>query len=237
MHEPINHSNNPLESTQPVLVDDSQILINYLQALSIEQLKKMMKISPSLANKTYLEIQDFNHLRQFKAINFFDGDIYQGLGANNWLPTDYLDAQKQLRIISGLYGVLKPSDLIKPYRLEMGYKIKFDSYCNLYDFWGDKIFNHLPKSGPIINLLSEEYFKIIKPFVDQSAVISPKFLSQYPDQSYKFVAIHGKVGRGLLASWLIRHQTTDLTNFMIQNYQYDQKLSKKYHQPTIVYQN
>jgi len=237
MHQPIHQfkMNNSLISTQPVLSSDSQILIDYLQGLSIQQIKKMMHISSSLANKTYLEIQNFNHLPKFRAIDFFDGDIYKGLKVHNWSVIDYNQAQKHLRILSGLYGLLRPLDLIKSYRLEMGYKIKFDSYSSLYDFWGTKIADHLPDLNPIINLLSIEYFQAIKPYVKQNKIISPKFLSQYPDQSYKFVAIHAKIGRGLLANWLIHYQTTDLTNFMVENYYYDQTLSTKYQQPTIVY--
>ena len=222
--------------TQPIFYHESQLLMKQLQSYSINDLKKIMKTSDQLTNGIYNQIQHFNRSEQFPAIFYFSGDVYKGLNSIKWQKPDYLYANSHLKIISGLYGILKPLDLIKAYRLEMGYKIKFAHNQNLYDFWQDKIALSLQNQSLLINLLPQEYFRVIKNYCQPSRLITPRFLTKYPDNSLKFVAIHAKFGRGLLASWLIKNKTDQIVNFSFKKFKFNSELTHNILKPIIVFE-
>ncbi|HLG25507.1 MAG TPA: YaaA family protein, partial [Candidatus Gracilibacteria bacterium] len=192
---------------------------------------KTMKISPALAKKTHDLIADWTTepKRQSLAIDSFIGDIYSGLRADKLSPADRDYADRTLRILSGLYGIIRPYDGIYPYRLEMEYKLPDPEFSNLYKYWGKAIADCIPEKGPIVNLASEEYTQTITPFVDASRIISPKFLTVSPKTGEPaFVVVHAKIARGAFARWLITSRTEDfkaLTQFHDLGYRFHQKLS------------
>lgn len=212
----------------PQLLQKTMELDKYLKTLSPKILEKVMNISPSLALKTHDLIKKWTPepRKQRPVIDSFLGDIYSGLQANKWTQDDREYANKTLRILSGLYGILKPLDGICPYRLEMGYKLPKKPYANLYDFWGDSIANTLPDEGHIINLAAVEYSKTIMPFVTPSRVITPIFRTISPKTGQPtFVTVHSKIARGAFARWLIVNRTEnprDILNFDYIGYRYDQ---------------
>jgi cytoplasmic iron level regulating protein YaaA (DUF328/UPF0246 family) len=215
----------------PELLDKTADLATYLKTLSSKQLASIMKISPTLATKTHEVIADWNttSTHQSPAIDSFIGDIYSGLRADTLSATDRDYADEHLRILSGLYGILRPYDGIVPYRLEMGYRLPDPKYKNLYEFWNDSIAKTLPAHELIINLAAVEYSKAITPFVDASRIITPKFLTV--DQKTgepTFVVVHAKIARGAFARWLImsRINSADrLHEFADIGYRYDAMLS------------
>lgn len=212
-------------ATSPEFLAEAALLRQKITALSTEELTKIMHISPALAAKTHQQFEDWNtDSLRFPAIDSFIGDIYSGFQPLTLSSDDRRYAQDVLRILSGLYGVLRPLDAVLPYRLEMGYKLPFVK--NLYDFWGNKIAASLPE-GPIINTSSEEYSKVVTPFIEQSRIITPRFLTIKND-SPEFVVVHAKIARGAFASWMIRHRIEDIKNlpqFDELGYAYDASLS------------
>ncbi len=217
--------------SQPQLLDKAIQLDAYLKTLSPQKLVKVMNISPALADKTHTLIAQWtaNTENQRSAIDSFLGDIYSGIQINQWTAGDRDYANKHLRILSGLYGILRPLDGICPYRLEMGYKLSTEPYANLYKYWGDSIATTLPSNGPIINLAAVEYSKTVTPFVDPTRIITPVFRTVSPktDQP-EFVTVHAKIARGAFARWLIKgriENIKDLKNFNDIGYRYDKKLS------------
>ena len=190
--------------TTPVFQDKSEELTDYLQELTVEQLQKVMHISEKLATEVediYLERLE---LPLSAAVETFRGDIYSGLRAGEWAESEKDFAQKHLRLLSGMYGILRPYDLIQPYRLELGYKLPEGPFSNLYNYWGDRIAEQLPMDGPIINVTSDEYAKAVLPFLDPKRLITPVFLTQKsPDAEPVFVVVHAKIARGAYARWLV----------------------------------
>jgi cytoplasmic iron level regulating protein YaaA (DUF328/UPF0246 family) len=214
---------------QPALIAQAHTLGAYVHTLSVEQIQQTMKISADLAAKTKQTIDDWNSATPSPAIDSFVGDIYSGLQASSFSPEDRAYADEHLRILSGLYGVLKPLDSINPYRLELGYRLPDDRFKNLYVFWGRAIADTLPNEGPIINLAAIEYSKVITPYIDQSRCIAPKFLTVDPKSGEpSFVVVHAKIARGAYARWLIKERITDLgrlKDFNDIGYSYDAGLS------------
>jgi cytoplasmic iron level regulating protein YaaA (DUF328/UPF0246 family) len=216
---------------EPLLIEEANKIASYLKTLSSEELKKYMHISASLADKTHVLIEKWkaepNH--QSLALDSFVGDIYSGLRASELSKEDRDYADKTLKILSGLYGVVRPYDGISPYRLEMAYKFAKPPFDNLYRFWGDKIAKCLPKEGPIINVSSVEYTKAVLPFIDNFRVITPIFLTVDPKTNKPaFVVVHAKIARGAFARWLITSRITDPAKFSEFNdigYKFDEGLS------------
>lgn len=195
----------------PALLPQTTELAAYLQTLSPEALVRVMRISSALATKTHQVLADWtaDPAHQSYAIDSFVGDIYSGLQASRLTPADRDFANEHLRILSGLYGILRPYDGISPYRLEMGYTLPDAPYANLYNFWGRSIAGTLPKEGLIVNLAAVEYSKTITPFVDQSRIITPKFLTVDPKTDEPtFVVVHAKIARGAFAHWMIVNRIT-----------------------------
>jgi cytoplasmic iron level regulating protein YaaA (DUF328/UPF0246 family) len=216
----------------PQLITQSQELAAYLQTLSSEQLATAMHVSSSLAARTHSLIAQWgiDPKQQSLAVDSFVGDIYSGLRASDLSAADRDYADSVLRILSGLYGVIRPYDGICPYRLEMGYKLPAAAYADLYTFWGSAIAAALPANGLIVNVSSIEYTKTITPFVDAARVVTPRFLTidQKTGQP-AFVVVHAKIARGAFARWLITSRFTEASDFSAFNdigYYFDQALSR-----------
>lgn len=193
------------EVTVPVFETQANELTDYLQELSLEHYQKSMHISEKLAVKVedmYVERLD---MPVTAAVETFRGDMYSGLRALEWNDIEKDFAQKHLKILSGLYGVLRPFDGIQPYRLELGYRLPDEPYKDLYTFWSDRVAEALFADGPIINVTSDEYAKVVLPFLDPSRIITPVFLTQkVAGKEPVFVVVHAKIARGAYARWLIQ---------------------------------
>ena len=225
-----------VQPSQPLLLDKAQQLGAYLKTLSPSQLAKIMNISSVLAEKTHDLVAAWttNPENQSLAIDSFVGDIYSGLHANDLSPEDRDYANNGLRILSGLYGILRPFDGICPYRLEMGYKLPEPAFANLYNFWGRSIMNCLPPEGPIINLAAAEYAQAVTQFIDTAApktgyIVAPRFLTVNPKTGEPgFVVVHAKIARGAFARWLITNRiehVTVLSQFNSLGYRFVKELS------------
>ena len=219
--------------TRPVLIDRAGILATYTKSLSAQEIQKTMHVSDKLAETTRQLLQRWtpDPLHQRAAIDSFLGDIYSGMQVGDWTDDDRTYAQAHLRILSGMYGILRPLDGIYPYRLELGYKLPDLRYRNLYDFWGDLIAATLPSQETIIDLSAVEYGKTVTKYIDSEDIVTPRFLTISPKTGQPiFVVVHAKIARGAFASWLIRNQIEDvsmLKNFSEIGYTYDETLSTK----------
>ena len=163
----------------------------------------------------------------------FKGDVYLGLDAASLKTADLKFCQQHLRILSGLYGILRPFDLMQAYRLEMGTKLKTNDGNNLYEFWGSRLTDKLNKelaahrSSVLINLASIEYFKSVKPREIHGEIITPAF-KEKKNGDYKMIGIFAKKARGLMSRYMIKNridQPEDLKSFDLDSYRYNQKLS------------
>src|ERR1700754_2837919 len=197
----------------PVLIDKARELVDELRALSPARIATMMAVSPELARKTRQQFADWgtDPKAQAPAAESFVGDIYSGLQVDSFTAAQRRYADAHLRILSGLYGILRPFDGIMPYRLEMGYKLPGR---NLYTFWGRSIAEQLPARGPIVNLAAVEYSKTVTKFVDPERVVTPKFLTVDPKSGEpKFIVVHAKIARGAFARWLVTTGAKELHEF------------------------
>lgn len=217
-------------------IKESRIINKVIKQKSPKELSELMSISDKLAelnwqrNKTWRT--PFTKENSRPALYSFAGDVYLGLNANT-LPLDKLPLlQERLRIISGLYGLLKPLDLMQPYRLEMGTKIVIGEQKNLYDFWKKKLTEslnkELKKGELLINLASNEYFSAIDTKSLKVPVITPEFLDS-KDGKLKMISFFAKKARGLMVRFIVdTHAETieDLKNFDYEGYRFDANLSK-----------
>lgn len=238
LNSPEFSSTTKLKASTPVFNDQASQLLNFLKSLSLERIQQIMKVSKAVAAKVIAELKTDGSYQQSPAVFSFLGDIYSGLQAQTFSLEDLAFAQKNLIILSGLYGFLKPLDLIKHYRLEPAYKLTGFSEPNLYEFWGSKIADYLPQNDFILNLSSNEYFKLIAAHLPKNlTIISPVFLSLDPKTKQpKFTAVHAKVARGAYASWAVKTKLEDPTqikNFNLLGYIYSKELSSP-GQPTFV---
>jgi cytoplasmic iron level regulating protein YaaA (DUF328/UPF0246 family) len=224
------------ESTQPEMLEESQQLIDQLKKLTPADVASLMKLSDKLAD---LNVNRFAHWKQpFNADNArpaiyaFKGDVYTGLDAYSFNKKQMTFAQKHLRILSGLYGLLKPLDLMQPYRLEMGTKFDNKKGANLYEFWGDTITNkindNLKKGEIILNLASNEYFKSVKTKSLKGEVVTPVFKDQ-KNGNYKIISFYAKKARGMMAAYVINNQINDaeeIKQFDVAGYRFSEIQSK-----------
>jgi cytoplasmic iron level regulating protein YaaA (DUF328/UPF0246 family) len=255
----LDYSTQPVtnDHTTPRFLEESEFLIKHLRTLSPTDISKLMSVSDKIAalNLTRFaewnskEIKEFNPqvLEAFtktkQAILAFDGDVYDGLDAKSFSESKLHQSQEQIRIISGLYGLLRPLDVIQPYRLEMGTTLKIGKHNNLYSFWGDKITEKLisdlnaETNSPkfVVNCASMEYFKAINTkLLDKNNIplVSPVFMNRDNKGELKVIAIYAKKMRGKFAGFTISEKIRnieDLTNFSDwnkSNYRYDSALSK-----------
>ena len=222
-----------IKPTTPQFIKHASELAKYLKSLDETEIARVMKISPELSKKTKVLIKSWSTspTKQSVAIDSFLGDIYSGLQAQSLNKSDRVYAQKHLRIISGLYGLLKPLDGIFPYRLEMAYKVPDKKYRNLYDYWGDMLASSIAGED-IVNLSSAEYSKALLPHLRNVKIVAPKFLTVNPKTKQPtFVVVHAKIARGAYAHWLIKERVEsfkDLADFSDLNYKYNKKLSTEF---------
>lgn len=227
------------EYTIPLLVNQSEKLIKQLRKLSPTALQQLMKISSDLAelnNQRYLSWNKKHDLTNCKQAMFaFTGEVYSGLNATSFSQDDLTYTQDHLRILSGLYGVLKPLDLIHPYRLEMGTKLTTENGKNLYQFWGNSIVEELNKQlkknneKTLVNLASNEYFKAVNQKKLNATVVTPIF-RDFSNGSYKTIMMYAKKARGLMAAFILKHKITnvdDLIAFDIDGYVFNKEASTK----------
>lgn len=220
------------KSTKPRFIDDSAELIESLRKLSVAEVGDLMSISDKLAELNHGRFADwqpdFTKENARPAILAFTGDVYQGMALTEWDGDDFSRAQKQLRILSGLYGVLRPLDLMQPYRLEMGTKFKNDRGKNLYEFWGSQVTallnQDLKKSGGdlVINLASNEYFSAVKKKELAGELVTPVFKDE-KNGVYKIISFYAKKARGMMADFIVREeiQTIEaLKKFKTSGYRY-----------------
>lgn len=223
------------EFTQPQMLDQSQLLMNELVDLTPKDVASLMKLSDKLAT---LNVNRFQHwatpftLENARpAMYAFKGDVYTGLDAYSLKKSDVNFAQKHLRMLSGLYGVLRPLDLIQPYRLEMGIKFANQRGSNLYEFWGDLItqkINEEPVAKDVIlNLASNEYFKAVKTKQLNASVITPVFKDE-KNGKYKIISFYAKKARGLMAAYVIKNRiknVDEIKKFDVAGYQFNPEQS------------
>jgi cytoplasmic iron level regulating protein YaaA (DUF328/UPF0246 family) len=219
-------------SGEPVLLDRAEELVAYLRTLPPRRLARIMAISGDLATRTHEQYAEWSTKaeRQSPAAATFVGDIYSGLRIDSFTSADRRYADAHLRILSGLYGILRPFDGISPYRLEMGYRLPPGPYASLYRFWGSAIAEQLPASGRIVNLAANEYSRTVLPHVDAARVVTPRFLTVDPaTKQPKFVVVHAKIARGAFARWLVTGRVKDsaeaIRGFRDIGYLHDEALS------------
>lgn len=207
------------EFTQGDFLTQSQKLISQLQKLNPDDISALMKISPKLGELNHQRFMNWS--RPFTPDNAkvaalaFRGDVYTGLNADSFNEEDFEFAQQHLRILSGLYGLLRPLDLIQPYRLEMGTRFENKDGKNLYEFWDNKISQALNKqladinSQVLVNLASNEYFSAVKPKALKADIITPVF-KDFKNDKYKIISFYAKKARGLMAAYIIKQRLTDV---------------------------
>jgi cytoplasmic iron level regulating protein YaaA (DUF328/UPF0246 family) len=227
------------KSTQPAMLDDSQLLIDELRQLAPQDVASLMRISDKLGLLNYDRYQQwqqpFTKENAKQAVLAFKGDVYTGLDAESFSSDEFSFAQKHLRILSGLYGLLRPLDLMQAYRLEMGTKFTNSRGKDLYEFWGENITQALNKqlkslkSKTLINLASNEYFKSVKPKALAAEIITPVF-KDLKNGQYKIISFYAKKARGLMAAYAIKKGITEaskLKRFNWEGYRYNKDLSKQ----------
>ena len=226
-----------LSHTQPQLLDQAETLVQQLRPMAPHQLSNLMRISDKLGQLNYSRMQDwrrpFTPANARPALLTFAGDVYQGLDAQSFNQADFAFAQQRLRILSGLYGVLRPLDLMQAYRLEMGTPLANGNGKDLYAFWGETITQQLNQqlhslgSETLINLASNEYFKSVKPQQLQAEIIEPVF-KDWKNGQYKVISFFAKKARGLMSAYIIKNQLTraeDIRSFAAGGYTFNPAMS------------
>ena len=224
--------------TQPDFLDDACELIDQLKELEPHQVSNLMSISDKLGQLNAERFQSWHtpftpdNARQ--AVLAFKGDVYTGLDAESFSNEDFSFAQKHLRILSGLYGLLKPLDLMQPYRLEMGTRFENTRGKDLYAFWGSKIteaLNQLLASDDkvLVNLASNEYFKSVQKKHLDARLVTPQF-KDWKNGQYKMISFYAKKARGLMCRFAIQNRITqadDLKGFNLEGYYFSEDQSDK----------
>lgn len=236
--------------SQPRLLDHSVELIDVMRGKTVGEIAELMSISPELADlnaRRYAEFEPpFNRKNARPAVFAFAGDVARGMNAKeSFTERDLTEAQKTVRFLSGLYGVLRPLDLMQPYRLEMGTKLATSRGDTLYDYWDAVIAPTLnadlaasPGPDVVINLASGEYFRSVDTSALDGTLVSPRFLDQGPGGDFKIISFAAKWARGAMAAWLVRNRVRSvraLRDFDVAGYRYDPAQSTK-SEPTFVRQ-
>lgn len=222
--------------SQPRLLDDAERLAEVMRDKSPGDLTELMGISEDLAALNAQRYQDFS--TPFTSRNarpaalMFAGDVYQGMAARKRFDQrDWTQAQKTVRILSGLYGLLRPLDLVQPYRLEMGTRLTTDRGANLYEFWGSRVtdlINHDLVSSPgpdaVVNLASEEYARAVRPELLDGRLLTPRFLDADKAGNHRMISLFAKRARGEMAAWIVQQRVRSvraLREFDAAGYRYD----------------
>jgi len=229
-----------IDSSKISFRQDTKELLQIMKTKTPSDLKKLMNISDALAElnthryKTFRST--FTEKNSRPAILAFLGDVYTGLEAASFKKTDFTFAQKHLRILSGLYGILKPMDLMQDYRLEMGIRLKTERGTNLYHFWGDKLTKFVNKelknhpSKLIVNLASKEYFSALQKKDLKGEILDIHF-REFRDGKYKFLSYNAKRARGMVANFIIKNKITDkesIKAFDYDSYYFNESMSSDY---------
>lgn len=221
------------KTTQPAFLDASAELVGVMRNYAPAELGKLMKISDKLAALNVARFEEwsrpFNRKNAKACVFAFNGDVYDGLDAGSLDAAGIEYAQKHLRILSGLYGVLRPLDLMQAYRLEMGTRVENPKGRNLYEFWGttptDALNKALAGQTPpvLVNLASEEYFKVVRTDRVKARIVTPVF-EDWKSGQYKIISFHAKRARGLMVRYAIDHQidvVEKLKDFDTDGYAFD----------------
>jgi cytoplasmic iron level regulating protein YaaA (DUF328/UPF0246 family) len=225
--------------TQPDFLEEAASLVKGLSKLTEKEIGDLMNVSPKLAvlNKERFGnwSMPFTEENAKQAVLAFKGDVYAGMKAWDFDADDFAYAQKTLRILSGLYGLLRPLDLMQPYRLEMGTVYPNPRGKDLYEFWGDRLAEAIDHavavsgSDLLVNLASQEYFKATRASKLKTRVISPVFKDE-KNGKYKIISFYAKKARGLMSSYLIRNRVTkaeDIAGFDFAGYRYSPENSNE----------
>lgn len=225
------------EFTLPDCLEDSSELIDTLREYSPKQLEKLMHLSSNLAQLNFERYRDwslpFKPQNAKQSILTFKGDVYAGMNIESFSDDDLNYTQDHLRILSGLYGLLRPLDLMQPYRLEMGTRLENGRGKNLYEFWGTIITDLLNKqlremgTDTLVNLASNEYYKSVKAKAIEGRIITPVF-KEKKDDTYKVIGIYAKKARGMMSAFILKNQLTQaeqIKKFNEAGYAYNPKLS------------
>lgn len=218
------------KSTQPLFIEQASALVEDARQLDINAIRSLMGVSESIAELNFQRFHSwqpqFDLANAKQAVLAFKGDVYTGLRADTLDQQQLAFAQQHLRILSGLYGLLRPLDLMQPYRLEMGLRFTNRGGKNLYEFWGDQLTDtlnqHILASGSsvLINLASNEYFKAVKPKKLDADVITPVF-KDAKNGKYKVISFFAKKARGLMANYIITEALNEpdgLRDFAVDGY-------------------
>jgi cytoplasmic iron level regulating protein YaaA (DUF328/UPF0246 family) len=228
----------PLPVSQPAFLEDSRVLIEQLKDVSEPDLQKLMGISPKLAALNHERFNGFQFpftpQNAKPAIFAFKGDVYEPLTLGSYSADDLAYANAHLRILSGLYGLLRPLDLMQPYRLEMGMGLRNARGKDLYGFWGLKITQAINEALSIhsdhliINLASQEYFKAVQPARLEGTLLTINFLDQKGTTEPKIVGLYAKQARGMMADFIVRQRITTIDGLKLfngNNYRFNPALS------------
>jgi len=216
---------------------ESLQLVKGLKKLKVKDIQDLMGISPKLAQLNFERFQEFDF--PFKedmakpALLVFKGEVFVGINAAEFTADDLIYAQEHLRILSGLYGVLRPLDRILPYRLEMGTKYEGKGFNNLYEFWGTKIHDEIQnlldnQDKVLINLASNEYYKSVKANKLDARIITPQF-KDFKNGQYKMISFFAKKARGLMTNFILKNRISnpdELKLFDMEGYEYNAQLSE-----------
>lgn len=224
-------------SSIPAFLSQSEKLVVQLRELSPQDISALMGISDKLGLLNFERFANwhtpFDNKNAKQAILAFKGDVYTGLAAETFTSRDFTFAQQHLRILSGLYGLLRPLDLIQAYRLEMGSKFQHDSGKNLYQLWSDEITGVLndqlkdAKSSVLVNLASNEYFKVIDKKNLRGEIITPVF-KDFKNGKYKIISFYAKKARGMMSAYIIKNRidnVEDIKQFDEAGYRYSEEMS------------
>jgi cytoplasmic iron level regulating protein YaaA (DUF328/UPF0246 family) len=224
------------KATQPDFLDEACELVDQLKELEPHEISNLMGVSEKLGQLNAERFRTwhtpFTPENARQAVLAFKGDVYTGLDAKSFSDREFNIAQQRLRILSGLYGVLRPLDLMQPYRLEMGTKFENHRGKDLYAFWGSKItdeLNHLLKAddGVLVNLASSEYFKSVHRKELDARLITPQF-KDWKNGQYKMISFYAKKARGLMCRYAIQNNITqadDLKGFDLEGYRFSDEQS------------
>ena len=229
-------------SSEPIFADQAFKINNTIKNLTAPDLSSLMSISPKLSELNWSRNQDFQKIdtKEKEAIFAFNGDVYDGIDANSINKSNYEKLQNSLRILSGLYGILKPFDKIKAYRLEMGTKISINGSKNLYDFWKENVTNSLideiNENEIIVNLASNEYFSVIDKSLIPNTIVTPQF-KDFKNGKLKIISFYAKKARGLMTRFLIDNDIkslSDIESFNSSGYMFSQNETTNPLEPVFV---
>ena len=229
-------------SSKPIFADQALKINNTIKNLSAPDLSSLMNISPKLSELNWSRNQEFQKIdsKDKEAIFAFNGDVYDGIDANTINTSNHEKLQNSLRILSGLYGILKPFDKIKAYRLEMGTKISINGSKNLYDFWKENVtkslVNEVNENDIIVNLASNEYFSVIDQSLISNTIVNPQF-KDFKNGKLKIISFYAKKARGLMTRFLIDNEInslSDIESFNSSGYMFSQNETTNPLEPVFV---